>query len=211
MGNIIIGIVGRDEDVNGTKIQAIVKNNLKYLHNRCSYIGIVVFDNNDSVDYDVLNLCDAIIIQGGSDIYPYHFQIVEYAINNNIPLLGICMGHQIIGLYNQKLEESDLVKIDNHYSKDELHLVNLTPGTYLEKILGKSIYVNSRHLYKLDSVSEPLIVSAKSTDDVIEAIEWIDDDHLIIGVQWHPEDMNNMDDLYNFFISETLKRRLMKK
>lgn len=211
MGNIIIGIVGRDEDVNGTKIQAIVKNNLKYLHNRCSYIGIFVFDNNDSVDYDVLNLCDGIIIQGGSDIYPYHFQIVEYAINNNIPLLGICMGHQIIGLYNQKLAESDLVKIDNHYSKDELHLVNLTPGTYLEKILGKSIYVNSRHLYKLDSVSEPLIVSAKSTDDVIEAIEWIDDDHLIIGVQWHPEDMNNMDDLYNFFISETLKRRLMKK
>lgn len=211
MGNIIIGIVGRDEDVNGTKIQAIVKNNLKYLHNRCSYIGIVVFDNNDSVDYDVLNLCDGIIIQGGSDIYPYHFQIVEYAINNNIPLLGICMGHQIIGLYNQKLAESDLVKIDNHYSKDELHLVNLTPGTYLEKILGKNIYVNSRHLYKLDSVSEPLIVSAKSTDDVIEAIEWIDDDHLIIGVQWHPEDMNNMDDLYNFFISETLKRRLMKK
>ena len=135
----------------------------------------------------------------------------EYAINNNIPLLGICMGHQIIGLYNQKLEESDLVKIDNHYSKDELHLVNLMPGTYLEKILGKSIYVNSRHLYKLDSVSEPLVVSAKSTDDVIEAIEWIDDEHLIIGVQWHPEDMNNMDDLYNFFISETLKRRLMKK
>lgn len=211
MGNIIIGIVGRDEDVNGTKIQAIVKNNLKYLHNRCSYIGIVVFDNNDSVDYDVLNLCDGIIIQGGSDIYPYHFQIVEYAINNNIPLLGICMGHQIIGLYNQKLAESDLVKIDNHYSKDELHLVNLMPGTYLEKMLGKSIYVNSRHLYKLDSVSEPLVVSAKSTDDVIEAIEWIDDEHLIIGVQWHPEDMNNMDDLYSFFISETLKRRLMKK
>ena len=84
-------------------------------------------------------------------------------------------------------------------------------GTYLEKKKKKSIYVNSRHLYKLDSVSEPLIVSAKSTDDVIEAIEWIDDDHLIIGVQWHPEDMNNMDDLYNFFISETLKRRLMKK
>ena len=211
MGNIIIGIVGRDEDVNGTKIQAIVKNNLKYLHNRCSYIGIVAFDNNDSVDYDVLNLCDGIIIQGGSDIYPYHFQIVEYAINNNIPLLGICMGHQIIGLYNQKLEESDLVKIDNHYSKDELHLVNLMPGTYLEKILGKNIYVNSRHLYKLDSVSEPLVVSAKSMDDVIEAIEWIDDDHLIIGVQWHPEDMNNMDDLYNFFISETLKRKKKKK
>lgn len=211
MENIIIGIVARDEEVNGTKIQAIVKNNLKYLHNRCSYIGIVTFNNDDNVDYDVLNLCDAIIIQGGSDIYPYHFQIVEYAINNNIPLLGICMGHQIIGLYNEKLDESDLIKIDNHYSKDEVHLVDLVPGTYLEEILGDSIYVNSRHLYKINSISEPFVVSAVSKDGVIEAIEWIDDKHTIVGVQWHPEDMNNMDNLYNFFISEALKRRLKKK
>lgn len=210
MKNVIIGIVGRDEIINETKMQVVVKNNLKYLHNLCSYIGIVTFDNNDDIDYDVLNLCDGIIIQGGSEIFPYHFQIVDYAINNNIPLLGICMGHQIIGLYNQNLNEQDLSRVDNHYSKDELHLVNITPNTWLNKILGDSVYVNSRHLYKIDNISDPFVVSARSLDGVIEAIEWIDEKHLIIGVQWHPEDLNNMDNLYNFFISEILKRKTMR-
>ncbi len=208
MGNIIIGIVGRDEVVNGTVIQGIVKNNLKYLHNRCSYIGIISFDNDDSIDYDVLNLCDGIIIQGGCDIFPYHFQIVDYAIKNNIPLMGICMGHQIMGLYSLKKDENELVKVDNHYSKDKRHLINTVPGTYLEKILGEKLMVNSRHLYCIPKVNKPFIVSANSSDGVIEAIEWIDDEHFLIGVQWHPEDLDNMDNLYNFFISEVVKRRL---
>lgn len=206
MNNIVIGIVARDETINNTKMQSITKNNLKYLNNMCDYIGILVYDNNN-FNKSVLDLCDGIIIQGGSDIHDYHFEIVKYALDNNIPLLGICMGHQIIGLYSNKQKEKDLVKVNNHYNLDEKHLVNLKENTKLHKIFNDNIYVNSRHLYKIDKVSKPFIASATSLDNVIEAIEYVDEDHFIIGLQWHPEDLDNMQNLYNYFLKEVIKRK----
>ena len=84
MKNITIGIIARDEIKENTKLQVITKNNLKYIHNKCNYIGILNYDNS-LIDTSILNKCDGIIIQGGTDIYPYHFQILDYAVKNNIP------------------------------------------------------------------------------------------------------------------------------
>ena len=206
MNNITIGIVARDEQVNNTKIKAITKNNLKYLDNLCNYIGLISYDNNN-FNEDVLKLCDGIIIQGGSEIYPYHFKIVKYCLKNNIPLLGICMGHQIIGLYSTNKNEEDLVKVDNHYSLNDTHLIDIKENSLMHKLFGKNMYVNSRHLYKLEEVKYPFKITATSTDNVIEAIEYINDKHFILGVQFHPEDMQNMQSLYNYFIKEVIKRK----
>ena len=81
MSNVVIGIVARDEETNDTMMQIVTKNNLKYLHNKCDIIGILNYDNN-LINPSVLSLCDGIIFQGGSDIHPYHFQILDYAIKN---------------------------------------------------------------------------------------------------------------------------------
>lgn len=206
MDAITIGIVARDEKINNTNVKVVTKNNLKYLDKLCNYIGIFSYDN-DNFNYDVLKLCDGIIIQGGSDIYKYHYKILEYALCNNIPLLGICMGHQIIGLYSEKKDDKDLVKVDNHYKLDDMHLINIEKNSKLYKIFKDKIYVNSRHLFKLDDVNKPFRVVAKSDDNVIEAIEYIDNSHFVIGVQWHPEDLENMEGLYNYFLKEVLKRK----
>lgn len=206
MENITIGIIARDETINNTKVKVVTKNNLKYLNNLCNYIGIFSYDD-ENFNYEVLKICDGIIIQGGSDIHKYHYKIVDYAINNNIPLLGICMGHQVVGLYSTNKEEKDLVKIDNHYKIGEQHLINIDKNSNLYKIFKEKIYVNSRHLFKLNEVKEPFKIVAKSEDDVIEAIEYIDDEHFILSVQWHPEDMDNMQGLYNYFLKEVIKRK----
>ena len=145
MKNITIGIIARDEIKENTKLQVITKNNLKYIHNKCNYIGILNYDNS-LIDTSILNKCDGIIIQGGTDIYPYHFQILDYAVKNNIPLLGICMGHQIIGLYSTgNNDDSSLIKVDKHYLKDKTHKINIVKESIMNKIFGNTLEVNSRH------------------------------------------------------------------
>ena len=115
------------------------------------------------------------------------------------------MGMQIMGLYANNQVDNDLIKIDNHYSKK--HLININKESVLHKLYGDNLIVNSRHNYSLEYVNKPFIIGAKSDDNVIECIEWIDDDHFVLGVQFHPEDLDNMDKLYNYFIKECLTRK----
>ena len=207
MRNIIIGIVARDEEVNDNKMQIVTKNNIKYLNNKCNYIGILNYDNTP-IDTKVLDICDGIIFQGGSDIYPYHFQILEYCLNNNIPVLGICMGHQIIGLYSiGSNNDKDLIKVKGHNDNNKNHLIYIVKDSFLSKALGDTALVNTRHEYAVKEVLKPFKVTAKSDDDIIEGIEYIDDKHFAIGLQFHPEDLNNTENIYNLFIKEVIKRK----
>lgn len=56
-------------------------------------------------------------------------------------------------------------------------------------------------------LKKPFKVTAVSNDNIIEAIEYIDDNNFILGVQFHPEDLNNTEALYNYFIEEIIKRK----
>lgn len=207
MRNITIGIIARDEEINNTKMQIITKNNLKYLNNKCNLIGILNHDN-DFIDTKILDICDGIIFQGGNDIHPYHFQILEYCLNNNIPVLGICMGHQIIGLYNiGSNSDKDLIKVQNHNDKTKKHNIHTTKNSILNQALGDTPSTNTRHEYALKEVIEPFKITALSEDNIIEAIEYVDDNHFIIGVQFHPEDLDNTENLYNIFLKEVIKRK----
>ena len=205
MDSLVIGIVANEQNIDSKSYEAIVRNNLKYLNNKCSYIGLIMYDTNSHFDTNILDICDGVIFQGGTNIYPYHFEILNYCLNNNIPVLGICMGMQIIGLYANKQTVDDLIKLDNHYNIE--HKININKNSILYNLFGNSIIVNSRHNYGLEYVNVPFIVSSTSEDNVIESIEFIDDDHFVLGVQFHPEDMKNTENLYNYFIKEILKRK----
>ena len=207
MKNIVVGVIARDDIIKDTKVQIITKNNLKYLNNKCEFIGILNYDNG-LINTNILSICDGIIFQGGSDIHPYHFQILDYAIKNNIPVLGICMGHQIIGLYSQNTtDEQKLIKVENHNDKQKKHKINILPNTNLYKIFGPELLVNTRHKEAVKKINKPFKISALSEDNVIEGIEYIDDNHFVIGVQFHPEDLENTENLYNYFLKEIFKRK----
>ena len=90
-------------------------------------------------------------------------------------------------------DKTILIGNDKHYSLDKYsHYINIT-NNFLSDILGSNcIMVNSRH--KFTVVKEDyFIVDAYSDDGVIEAIH-LPNKKFILGVQWHPE---NLDDEFS--------------
>ena len=63
----------------------------------CTPIGLAPV--NYRLTEEALELCDAFVVQGGAEFYPYHFQIIHHAITRGKKYLGICLGQQLIYVY----------------------------------------------------------------------------------------------------------------
>jgi len=163
--------------------------------------------------------CDALVLSGGVDIYPniydshnYHykarpaafnekrddFEIAAYVLakENNLPVLGICRGLQLInviqgGTLIQNLQGENI----NHThagNPDKTHSAGIVQNTLLGQILGNdNVVVNSAHHQAIDKLGSGLIVNAKSEDGIVEGIEWMHKtgSAFMLAVQWHPERM----------------------
>ena len=75
---------------------------------------------------EALNLCDGFIVQGGDEFYAYHFQVIHHAITHGKKYLGICLGEQLIYVYQElkrRVEvrgyEGDLVKAICAYLEEQ--------------------------------------------------------------------------------------------
>ena len=147
-----------------------------------------------------VQLCDGIIFTGGDDPImetwgiPTHEQAKPIASQRqtfelallkqlddrrDIPVLGICLGMQLMGLHHGgKLDQhlpSTLATADQHWGRRE-HRVSGSFGD------------GTVHSHHRQAITEPgrLTIVATAPDGVIEAIQ--DDQRLFyLGVQWHPE------------------------
>lgn len=143
---------------------------------------------NDDIDY-ILDKCDGILSPGGDDVDIYDTYIYKYALDKDIPYLGICLGMQAMS--------NCLLDVDNHYMT--YHSIYINQNSKLYQIYKKDkIIVNSRHKSKIVTLNNNMI-SAISEDGVIEGIERIDK-KFILGVQYHPEDLND-DKIFEYFIN----------
>lgn len=142
-----------------------------------------------------LNLCDGILMPGGLKTYEYDYYIYNYAITNNIPILGICAGMQIMARANGNAQ---ILKNDTpicHFDKENTyaHNIEIEQGSLLYEILGQSvILVNSYHNYHIESLRN-FKVDAISGDGMIESISNPAAD-FCLGVQWHPEKLIEQDE-----------------
>ncbi len=151
---------------------------------------------------EVIELCDGIMLPGGSRWYEYEEFICEYAHEHDIPVLGICQGMQIMGYLDRKEnddedEETKAYRNDTEIEHHALgikyvHKVSIEPGTRLFDILGTTeLSVNSRHNYNIGRAKN-LKMTAISEDGIVEAIE-DPNSRFYLGVQWHPELMDEYD------------------
>ena len=214
----IIGVVARSETLNDSSIYYVNSKVVRSVVN-CGGIPILLI-SPQNVDYEekdpsklerlteenkkdieeTLKLCDGILMPGGYKWYEFDEYICKYAIDKDIPLLGICMGMQLLakklnndnqGLDNTVLNETSI----NHNMPgvEYAHSVKINKDTKLYDIVKKEeLEVNSRHNYHVPNELK-FLQSAYSSDGIIEAIEY-KDNKFTLGVQWHPEVMSFYDE-----------------
>lgn len=140
-----------------------------------------------------IGLCDGILMPGGLKSYSYDYFIDDYSKEIGIPVLGECLGMQIMARnHGCAIVLKNNTNI-NHNNKDTLtvHDVIFVDDTKISDIVGEhKTTVNSTHSYHVSNVKK-MIVGAYAEDGIVEALE--DPVKLFrIGVQWHPEkDLDN--------------------
>ena len=139
-----------------------------------------------------ISMCDGILMPGGFKVNKFDRFITEYATDNDIPLLGICLGTQVMANYKK---EKYWVEKNNSYIEHRIedgvaHEVTLDMDSKLYSIIGKEkLMVNSRHYYHV-LPNDYYEVTSISDDNYIESIE-MKNKKFNIGVQWHPESLDD--------------------
>ena len=147
-------------------------------------------DEEKKMLIEQIKLCNGLLLPGGFKINKFDRFIAQYAIENDIPMLGICLGMQVIASYGRELWNEKNNSFINHKVKGLAHNITIDKSSKLFSIIKTDkIMVNSRHLYHV-LPNDYFAISSVSDDNYIESIE-IKDKKFIIGVQWHPESMND--------------------
>jgi microsomal dipeptidase-like Zn-dependent dipeptidase/gamma-glutamyl-gamma-aminobutyrate hydrolase PuuD len=148
---------------------------------------------------------------GDADTYrdEYDFLLLWLAFNRQLPVFGICRGHQLINvafggtlyqdIYTQYAGGGEgggrgvLLK----HSQKESREIATHPAlladipSKLRQALGRpetlTIYVNSFHHQAVREVAPEFIATATSPDGLNEAMEHVE--YPVFSVQWHPEPM----------------------
>jgi putative glutamine amidotransferase len=205
--------------------------------------GIPVLLPYEAGHEDTIERIDALIITGGQDVHPamwggsveaarvpagssrtsgfaldpdrdfYESTLLRAAINRNVPVLGICRGHQLLNVARGGTLIPDLpATFVEHYLTDAAptdgraeHVVSFTPGSLAHSLYGATRVVNSWHHQAVDVAGDGLVVTGTASDAVIEAIEL--PGHPVIGVQWHPEWQVTPDPVFDWLVATALEHQ----
>lgn len=159
---------------------------------------------------------DGLILCGGDDISPefyneentnckkidffrdkYEFELLEKFIFLKKPVLAICRGIQIVNVF---FGGTLYQNIENHKNNDGTDLFHQVTAKerFLKNLYGEDFLVNSCHHQAIKDLGKNLCVTAISPDNVIEGI--VHKSLSIIGVQWHPERIENGKLLFDYFL-----------
>ncbi len=148
------------------------------------------------------------------------FEAVRLAVERRLPILGICRGIQSLnvalgGTLIQDIPD-EVPGAFQHYSLLDqdttlVHTIDVEPDSLLARVLGTTeTTVNSWHHQAVKDVPQPLRVSGRARDGVIEGIEAADG-QAVLAVQCHPEacceDYPLFQRLFDWLVAEAAERR----
>jgi putative glutamine amidotransferase len=175
---------------------------------------------DESAAEALIHSLDGLLLSGGSDLDPgyygeepvpelgvtlperdaFEMALVGLALRRGMPVFGICRGMQVL---NVALGGTLYQDLPSQWDRDPLkhrqatpkwqptHEVRVSEGSYIAEVMGReSVKVNSYHHQGIRDLAEGLVVTGRSTDGVIEAVEAEDlSERWLLGVQWHAEAM----------------------
>jgi len=175
---------------------------------------IPVAQNPESIAV-ILRRLSGLILSGGPDLNPRFYgeqpldglgevdegldlmelEVARAALNLDMPTLAICRGIQVLNVSQRGTLYQDVGSqvsgAINHGQKADkgvlTHVVRIAPDSRLSAILeSQEIWVNSKHHQAVQAAGPGLVISARASDGVIEAVEH-PGKRFVLGVQWHPE------------------------
>jgi putative glutamine amidotransferase len=190
---------------------------------------VILPPSPDADENQLLAVVDGILLVGGSDVSPgfygeastrhteapqpvrdlFELRLAAAAMDQDIPVLGICRGMQVMNVATGGTLHQDL--FDAGFDQHRPLPGRLDPTTNhtieveVDSLLGRSSAagvreVNSHHHQGAATIGDGGRITARSVPDgVVEAIEW-PERRFALGVQWHPEDPP-MDDIFSAFVT----------
>lgn len=203
--------------------------------------GIPVQLPYESAGPDIVDRIDALIVTGGQDVDPevwggpppgagtggevlaidrqrddYEITLVRHALEQNVPVLGICRGHQVLNVALGGTLVPDLTETTvRHVSQESIpdqrpnkeHPVDFTEGTLASQLYGPQRAVNSWHHQAIAQLGTGLIASGHAPDGVVEAIE--QPGKPVLGLQWHPEVSVDLEPCFPWLVDQARARCLV--
>lgn len=161
---------------------------------------------------------DGLLFSGGMDIQPgfygeqahpdlravdpqldaFEFALANWALQKDMPILGICRGMQLInvalgGTLYQDISAQQPDSLQHcRYDlprREEAHQMTVDRGSLMRKILRtRQLAVNSFHHQAIKEPGENVHICGWADDGVAELLE-VSRYRFVMGIQCHPEDM----------------------
>lgn len=158
---------------------------------------------------------DGLLLPGGCDVHPsvygeqvhpafekwdhaldqLELQAIRWALLQDLPVLGICRGMQLLnvalgGTLYQDLPSQCPESLEHRVrAQTRCHRVFVQPASGMEQVLGtQEFWVNSRHHQAVREPGEGVCISGLADDGVAELLE-VPGYRLVIGAQCHPEEI----------------------
>lgn len=178
-------------------ITVIIDNYDSFVYNIAQYVGELgsrplVF-RNDEVSIKAIERIrpDRIIISPGpgSPTNPRDVgisgDVIKY-FSNKVPILGVCLGHQLIGyVYGASIRRARVIK------HGKTSIIKVIRQSQIFNGLPSEFEGMRYHSLVIDNPPESLVVTAVSEDDnEIMAIQHIE--YPVFGVQFHPESVGTL-------------------